>query len=135
MEAYVIRHIQTVGVYVRDQDAAVDFYTNKLGFEVREDIPAGEGARWIEVAPPGAQTTLCLTPLQFETASEDKIGVYTGMSFAVEDIKAMHAELADRGVKFKNEPALMPYGKWFASFVDQDGNEYFVHQDAKEGDH
>ena len=130
----MLKHIQTVGVYVTDQQAAVDFYTTKLGFELREDTPAGEDARWIEVAPPGAQTTLCLTPASFETHSEDKVGVYTGMSWAVDDIKELHKTLSDRGVQFKNEPQLMPYGKWFASFVDQDGNEYFVHADAKPGE-
>lgn len=128
----MLAHIQTVGVYVRDQDAAVDFYTNKLGFEVREDIPSGENSRWIEVAPPGAQTTLCLTPPDFQTFSEDKVGVYTGMSFAVDDIQETFNTLSQRGVQFKNEPQKMPYGRWFASFVDQDGNEYFVHADIED---
>jgi lactoylglutathione lyase len=108
----------------------VEFYTEKLGFEVRADIEAGLDERWIEVAPPGAETTICLTPSSFETHTQDKDGVYTGMSWAVDDIQQVHRTLSERGVEFKNDPQLMPYGKWFASFVDQDGNEYFVHADA-----
>jgi lactoylglutathione lyase len=126
----MFKHIQTVGVYVTDQQAAVDFYTEKLGFEIRDDVEADEGARWIEVAPPGAQTTICLTPSSFSTHDDSKVGVYTGMSWAVDDIHEVHKTLSERGVHFKNEPQQMPYGKWFASFVDQDGNEYFVHADV-----
>ncbi len=58
-----ITRVQTVGVYVRDQQAALDFYKDKLGFEVRQDAPMGEpgGDRWIEVVPPGAETGIVLS--------------------------------------------------------------------------
>ena len=125
----MIKHIHTVGIYVRDQDTAVAFYTDKLGFEVVKDIAAGDG-RWVEVAPPGAASTLCLTPVGYAPNGEDDIGKYTGISLYTDDIKALHEELTSRGVKFLNEPQLMPYGMWFASLADQDGNEYFVHQTA-----
>ena len=56
-----ITGLHTVGIPVTDQDAALAFY-EALGFETRLDVPMGEGARWIEVAPPGAAVTLALEP-------------------------------------------------------------------------
>jgi lactoylglutathione lyase len=53
----MIGPIKTVGINVEDQQKALDFYTQKLGFVVRRSIPMGPGASWIEVSPPGAQTS------------------------------------------------------------------------------
>ena len=55
-----ISRVGTVIVPVADQDRALEFYVGKLGFEKRLDGPFGEGGRWIEVAPPGAATTIAL---------------------------------------------------------------------------
>jgi catechol 2,3-dioxygenase-like lactoylglutathione lyase family enzyme len=57
-----ITQVGTVIVPVGDQDRALEFYLDKLGFEERIDTPYGEGERWIEVAPPGAATTIALVP-------------------------------------------------------------------------
>ena len=57
-----ITEIRTVGVPVTGQDHALEFYVGKLGFEKRLDVPNGDGERWIEVAPPGAATTIALVP-------------------------------------------------------------------------
>ncbi len=45
--------MKTVGVYIENQDAALDFYRDKLGFELRRRLSMGTGGDWIEVAPPG----------------------------------------------------------------------------------
>jgi catechol 2,3-dioxygenase-like lactoylglutathione lyase family enzyme len=55
-----ITDVRTVGVPVTDQDRALDFYVDALGFEKRLDAPIGEGMRWIEVAPAGATTSIAL---------------------------------------------------------------------------
>lgn|GEM_PF-3010590 len=55
-----ITDVRTVGIPVTDQDRALEFYTGRLGFEKRMDAPMGEGMRWIEVAPPGASTSIAL---------------------------------------------------------------------------
>jgi lactoylglutathione lyase len=55
-----ITRVKSTTINVTDPDKAIDFYTNKLGFELRSDQPFGEGMRWIEVAPPGAQTVIIL---------------------------------------------------------------------------
>ena len=115
-----ITKASTAGIYVSDQDRALDFYVNKLGFEKLLDEPMGDDARWIEVAPAGAQTHLVLyTP----PGQEDRIGTFSNVVFACEDMESTHAELSSRGVEFSEEPAMQPWGKW-AQFTDADGNEF-----------
>src|SRR6266849_7611552 len=70
-----LKNILTVGVTVSNPDEAVDFYVNKLGFEKHRDISMGEGMRWIEVAPPGAQTALVLA--KGYGPDQDRIGKFT----------------------------------------------------------
>ena len=53
-----IHQVGTIGIPVADQDRALAFYLEKLGFEKRIDVPYGKGERWVEVAPPGAVTTI-----------------------------------------------------------------------------
>jgi catechol 2,3-dioxygenase-like lactoylglutathione lyase family enzyme len=90
-----ITQVGTVFVPVADQDRALNFYLDKLGFEKRADFPYGENSRWIEVAPPGAANTIALVP-----PSEGKAagGDQTYCAFATEDIEADHANLRARGV-------------------------------------
>ncbi|MDX6379985.1 MAG: hypothetical protein QOI57_1009 [Rubrobacteraceae bacterium] len=116
----MITTASTVGIYVSDQDRALDFYTNKLGFEKLVDEPMGGGSRWIEVAPRGAETHLVLfTP----PGQEDRIGTFSNVVFSCEDIESTHEELRNRGVEFTEEPSEQPWGLW-AQFKDQDGNEF-----------
>ena len=110
----------TVGVYVSDQDRALDFYVNKLGFEKRLDEPMGPEARWIEVAPTGAETRLVLfTP----PGMEDRIGTFANVVFECDDLGATYEQLRGRGVEFSEEPNERPWGLW-AQFKDVDGNEF-----------
>ena len=76
--------VRTVGVPVTDQDRALEFYVEKLGFAKQLDVPFGDGKRWIEVAPPGATTTIALVP------SRDGVpaGVETGIRFTTQDADA-----------------------------------------------
>jgi lactoylglutathione lyase len=123
----MIKNIATVGVYVRDQDVAVDFYVNKLGFELRADRPAGP-YRWIEVAPAGSHSTIVLGTPAFETGSEQKVGGFTDIQLETDDIAATHARLVKNGVKFSAPPKLMHWGSWHSQLVDPDGNEFFLIQ-------
>src|SRR5260370_18867773 len=59
-EKHMFTKIGTISVGVSDQDKALDFYVNKLGFEKIDDQPMSETERWLEVAPPGAQTHIML---------------------------------------------------------------------------
>ncbi len=127
-------NIGTITVQVTDQDKALEFYTQKLGFEKRSDEPMGPKQRWIEVAPPGAQTRILLynaTPEAPGAASYEKaqarIGKPTGMVLEVDDIEATFAELKSNGVPIEEEPQKQLWG-WWGVFADQDGNSYGVHQ-------
>ncbi|TAK30112.1 MAG: VOC family protein [Chloroflexota bacterium] len=130
----MLTNIGTITVQVTDQDTALEFYTQKLGFEKRADQPMGPGQRWIEVAPPGAQTRILLykaTPEMPGAASYEaaraSIGQPTGMVLEVDDIVATFAQLKANGVCIDDEPKQQPWG-WWGVFADQDGNTYGVHQ-------
>lgn len=113
-----ITGIGTVGVPVTDQDRALDFYVDKLGFEKRVDapLPQGEG-RWIMVAPRGSQVSIALV-LAHEGVPA---GVETGVRFLTGDAQALHGTLEARGVKV--DPLLRwPGVPPMFAFRDQDGN-------------
>ena len=94
MSARVIK-LANVIVPIADQDRALQFYTEALGLEKRADLPFGDGNRWIEVAPPGADTPIAICPpRQGITAG----GKETGISLETDDIDAFHTQLKDRGV-------------------------------------
>ena len=126
--------VGTITVHVTDQDKALAFYTEKLGFETRADMPMGPDQRWLEVAPAGAQTRILLykpTPDapgadSYEVAKA-KIGKSTGMVLEVDDIVATFEDLKGKGVTIIDEAARQPWG-WWGVFADQDGNSYGVHQ-------
>jgi catechol 2,3-dioxygenase-like lactoylglutathione lyase family enzyme len=90
-----ISKIVNVVVPVADQDRAVDFYCGTLGMEKRADLPFGNGYRWIEVAPEGADTTIALAP---PPEGQPAGNTQTGISLQVDDIDAQHAELKACGV-------------------------------------
>jgi catechol 2,3-dioxygenase-like lactoylglutathione lyase family enzyme len=116
-----ISQIGTVIVPVSDQDRALEFYLDKLGFERRLDAPYGEGGRWVEVAPPGAATTIALIP--------PLEGAPTGneVSFTTRDAEADHADLLARGVDA--DTAVMRMGEFVPpmfTFRDPDGNRFRI---------
>jgi catechol 2,3-dioxygenase-like lactoylglutathione lyase family enzyme len=120
-----ITHVGTVIVPVSDQDAALEFYTDKLGFEKRSDVPFGDGNRWLDVAPPGATTTIAIVPPR----EGDPVGIETHAAFTTEDVDADHAELKARGVDVDDEVMRMgdPVPPMFF-FRDLDGNSYLIVQ-------
>ncbi len=122
----LIDDVMTIGVPVSDQDQALAFYLDKLGFEKRRDVPLEQfGGRWIEVAPPSATVTIALVP-----AREDvPIGVQTGIRLTTRDAGAVHAQLRDRGVdagELLRWPGVPP----MFAIHDQDGNGLEIVQAA-----
>jgi catechol 2,3-dioxygenase-like lactoylglutathione lyase family enzyme len=114
-----ITRVGTVVIPVSDQDKALEFCVDKLGFEVRMDGSFGEGQRWIEVAPPGATTTIALVlPPEGDPAEIE-------VSFATKDAEADHAEMKARGVEADAE--LIRMGDFVPpmfTFRDPDGNRF-----------
>jgi catechol 2,3-dioxygenase-like lactoylglutathione lyase family enzyme len=118
-----ITQLGTVIVPVTDQDQALEFYLDKLGFEKRVDTPFGKGERWIEVAPPGAATTIAVvSPREGESA-----GIETRVAFATKDIDADHADLRGQGVDADEEVMRMgdPVPPMFF-LRDPDGNRFLI---------
>ena len=119
-----LTEIGRVAVTVADQDRALDFYVNTLGFEKRADIPFGDGMRWIEVAPEAAPTGIALVlPREGQEAS----AYATGLILTSEDIDADHATLRSRGVD--TDPEVQRWGApvpSMFSFRDADGNALMV---------
>ena len=88
--------IATAMFSVSDQDAAIAFYTQKLGWELRSEVSFGDGddaGRWVEVAPPGSQTVLALNPPMGGEAGGGSIGV------EATDVDAEREALSAAGVQ------------------------------------
>jgi catechol 2,3-dioxygenase-like lactoylglutathione lyase family enzyme len=89
-----ITNLGRVIVPVSDQDEAIAFYTDILGFSVVADTPFGDGDRWVEVGPPAGGASIALVPPQ----GEYRPGRMTGIGLESSDPAADHAELRDKGV-------------------------------------
>src|SRR5262249_15078992 len=113
-----ITRIRTIGVPVADQDRALRFYVETLGFEKRLDVPFAEGDRWIEVAPPGSATTIALVRV--------RKGVDTQVGLSTTDATADHAALRARGVDADAEVIPRPVPMF--GFRDPDGNRLRIVQ-------
>jgi catechol 2,3-dioxygenase-like lactoylglutathione lyase family enzyme len=119
-----INQIGTVVVPVADQDRAIEFYVETLGFEKRTDVPFGNGYRWVEVAPADAVTTIAIVP---PPPGKPTGNVETGIALNTDDIDADHADLKARSVDVDPEISRMgdpvPPMFWFR---DLDCNSLLV---------
>jgi catechol 2,3-dioxygenase-like lactoylglutathione lyase family enzyme len=120
--------INLVIIPTPDQDRAIEFYEQKLGFEKRTDIPFGDKYRWVEVYPPSGTTGIALAPPPEGTTAEPRD---TGITLSTDDIDSTHARLRDNGVDVDAEVSRMggpvPPMFWFR---DADGNTLLVVQQA-----
>ena len=136
----MLKQLTHVQVWVHDQDEALDFYTNKLGMELREDVTVPElgNFRWLSVGLPG-QDDVAITlmdipgPPVFEEETRQKIldlmarGASGGLFFTTDDAQRSYEQLKARGVDFTQEPTEQPYGI-DAGFRDPSGNHFRMAQ-------
>jgi catechol 2,3-dioxygenase-like lactoylglutathione lyase family enzyme len=119
-----VTQLANVIIGVDDQDAMLAFYTEKLGLELRADVPFGNGDRWIEVAPHGAQTPIALCPPGPSGTAGNKD---TGITLQVNDIDSYRAHLQEQGVDIDAEVMRMgdpvPPIAWLR---DPEGNSLMV---------
>ena len=120
----MIKQIKFVSIPVKDQNRALDFYTEKLGFTIITDQPFDEKQRWIELRVPKAETRVVLFTGEGE---EKRIGSFMNMSYSCDDIDKTYAELTERGVEFPTPPVQMHFG-WWSLFSDQDGTRHALGQ-------
>jgi len=120
----MFKGLSTVAIPVTDQDRTKGLFET-LGFETRFDADLGDGFRWLELAPPGAVTSIALV------ASGDELptGVDTGIRLVASDARAAHAELLALGLSV-GELLDWPTAPLMFSFCDFDGNRLYVAEPA-----
>jgi catechol 2,3-dioxygenase-like lactoylglutathione lyase family enzyme len=125
-----IKGVRTVGIPVSDQDRALEFYVETLGFDTLMDAPLERfGGRWIEVSPPQPAVTIALVPANDGAPT----GVNTGIRFTTDDASALHAQLHHDGVdvdellRWEGIPAMF-------HFRDPDGNVLYVSEIPQPGE-
>ena len=133
----MIRKLSHAGLWVLDQDEALRFYTEKLGFEVGTDVTMDGGFRWLTVGPSGQPDVrlILLTPgpplLDDESAGQVKALIAKGSLgsgvFDTDDCSATYETLKGRGVEFVQEPTVRSYGIE-ATFRDNSGNWFSLTQ-------
>jgi predicted enzyme related to lactoylglutathione lyase len=132
--------LTTVNQWVQDQDEALEFYTEKLGLELRDDVTVPEmgNFRWLTVGPVGQPDIAVVLmaipgPPVFEPETTAQLqdlvakGASGGLFFRTDDIQATYEELKGKGVEFTQEPMQQPYGI-DAGFRDPSGNHIRVMQ-------
>jgi lactoylglutathione lyase len=126
MQPTTITDVRTIGVNVTNQDDAIAFYVATLGFEKRLDAPISPTMRWIEVAPPGATTSIALNANEATT----DVAADTGIRFTVPDAEAEHAAMRERGVsvgdvlRWDDVPPMY-------TFDDPDGNRFYIVEESR----
>jgi lactoylglutathione lyase len=119
---HLIDDVMTIGVPVSDQDRALAFYRDTLGFRPVRDVPTPQiGGRWIEVAPPTGSVTIALVPVRPGRPA----GVDTGIRFAAADAAKAHAELESSGVEV-DELLRWPGVPPMFAFHDPDRNKHEI---------
>ena len=120
MSTTTLTDIRTVAVPTRDQQRAVTFYVDRLGFEKTMDAEIAPGFRWIEVAPAGARVSLAIISAEGATG-----GIDTGIRFTTPDAAAEHAAMRERGIEV-DDLLEMPGVPPMFTFRDGDGNTLYV---------
>jgi catechol 2,3-dioxygenase-like lactoylglutathione lyase family enzyme len=130
----MLKSLTNVNVWVQDQDEALAFYTEKLGFELRQDVTVPElgNFRWLTVGLPGQDVALALMdipgPPVFDADTQAKLkelvakGAAGGLFFSSDDVHKSYEELKSRGVEFQGKPEEQPYGI-DVGFRDPSGNQ------------
>jgi predicted enzyme related to lactoylglutathione lyase len=119
---HMIQQIATVAVFVDDQDRALEFWRDQVGFELRRRESIGTAGSWLEVGPDGAGSRLVLYPKSLMSDWADR---RPSIVFECDDIQAAFEAMKGRGVQFTEEPKKMDWGT-YATFRDTDGNEFLL---------
>jgi lactoylglutathione lyase len=119
-----ITGVRAISIPVNDQDAALRFYVDTLGFAVLRDNPTPNGGRWIELAPGEDNPVVTLEPV-----AADVTRGAIGIRFTTDDAEAAHAALAAAGVD-TDEILRWPGVPAMFAFRDPDGNAFSITETA-----
>jgi predicted enzyme related to lactoylglutathione lyase len=118
----MIKAVKFVSIPVRDQDRALEFYTEKLGLSIVTDQPFDGSQRWLELGIAGADTRVVL----FTTdADRERIGTFSNIAFCSDNVEKTYRDLSARGVEFVAPPKKEEWGT-FVIFKDVDGNQFVL---------
>jgi predicted enzyme related to lactoylglutathione lyase len=120
----MITKIATAAVYVDDQEQAVQFWVEQVGFRIHREQTMGPNAKWIEVGPAQAESCLVIYP---KAMLKDWAERKPSLVFECQDIQQTYQDMTHRGVQFTQDPKDMAWS-WFAVFVDPEGNWYGLRQ-------
>ena len=118
----MIQRIATVAVYVEDQNRALEFWRDCVGFELTRRQSMGNAGDWLELAPPGADSRIVVYPKSLMNNWEE---MKPSIVFECEDVQAAFESLKARGVEFVDDPMQMAWGT-YVKFRDLDGNEFLL---------
>lgn len=122
----MINKVGQIMLYVNDQDAALQFWTEKVGFTIVSEEDNGQGMRWIEMAPvKNAETSLILHNKEFIAKMQPELNLGTpSLMFFSEDLEQLYKDFTDKNITV-GEMVEMPSGKVF-NFADNEGNYFAV---------
>jgi lactoylglutathione lyase len=116
-----ITDVRTIAINVSNQDDALGFYVDTLGFEKRIDVPMTPTTRWIEVAPSGATTSIALNARD----GTSDVASDTGIRFTVPDAEAEHTAMRERGVQVGDLMRMDGVPPMY-TLDDPDGNRFYI---------
>ena len=116
----MITHIKFVSIPTRDQDKALAFYIEKLGFKLVTDQPFDDKQRWIEMRIGSSETRFVLF-----TMDDSRVGGFFNGALACDNVEKTYEELKARGVEFMGPPQNADWGK-FVMLKDLDGNQFLL---------
>jgi lactoylglutathione lyase len=122
----MITKLNTVALYVTDQERSKQFYVDALGFEVTTDADMGDMGRWLEVAPQKGSTAFVLADAKSFRKME-RVGNSADVTMQCTDVQALHDDLVGKGVQV-TEPESQPFGT-FVKVTDPDGHEFLISQE------
>jgi len=118
----MIKGVKLVTIPVRDQKAAIRFWTEKVGFEILTDQPFNETHRWVELGAPGHPTRVVLFPMD---GWDERIGKFMNVTFCADDVEGTYKEMAARGVEFVSPPKKADWGV-ACIFKDPEGSQFVL---------
>lgn len=120
----MIKRIKFLGIPVENQERALDFYTNKIGFSLLTEQDYDDKQRWIELKVPGADTGVALfTP----EGHENRVGTFLNTAFEVDNLDITFKELSEKGVEFLGPIKREEWGA-FVIMKDSEGNTICISQ-------
>ena len=121
--------IKSISIPVANQDRALKFYTEKLGFTLKADVPCpAMNQRWIELVQPGTEIELLLFT---SPGFEDMIGKGMNLMYATDNVQETYETLKAKGVEFLAPPQVEFWGT-FVMMKDSEGNIFCVGQESTE---